>query len=233
MMQVKMPDELFDVIKSIYLDDGKYSFEQVFPLFSKYSRDLDARWIDMFFGDCLYPLELHYDHWKAYFGKLSDLLEREKQLLESHSNGLIPDNLPALECGSYLSYQQRLIIFFATLCFYRNDIAGFKRYGTRMLLDSEENVKTYIDSLNGVNREKRSLSGMENPLIFFSSQRPFDSPCMKMIPVYLEEYVGFLHTLDLSTAYATEMGTRLLEEADMRLERAKEDCKEGITNGKT
>lgn len=219
-------DELSIMLKSLYLDEGKYDYTDIFQRFSEFENDCLVERVDQFVADCFFPLEVYNEQWHTYSKDIRNLLDREEAKLsemERYSDCSMRDYIKP---DSVCAYRQRLDIFYAALCFYEKDVTRFQFFGRRMLEDSKDNIQACFVAPGDCARERVLPSGWQNPLVFFCSQRPSNNACLDYLPLLLEEYIGFLNTVSVNNAADTERWVLLHEEAEMRLERATEDVEE-------
>lgn len=214
-----IPSELLEYYRSLFFYDGKYSALDVCRWLLEHRDKVEPEWIDVFFADCMFPLEISYDVWRNADDRrrLRELLELEETLLGSVSEEQLSGKEAIENYDSSSGYRQRLNIFFAASCFYGKDTESFRVYANRMLEDSEANILAYFVQLEETGKAMHLLPDWMNPLMYFSRQVLFDSPCLYVLKTVLEQYEGFLSTLSFSCATAVEKGALLIEEAERRI----------------
>ena len=82
-----IPSELLECYRSLFFNDGKYSAQDVCRKLLEHRDEVKPEWIDFFFADCMFPLEISYDVWRNADDRrrLRELLELEETLLGSVS----------------------------------------------------------------------------------------------------------------------------------------------------
>ena len=80
------PQKFRDICTSVYMEDEKYDITDGIEYLKKYAKAdgyssdktnaaAYVRWIDKFFGECMFPLELHDDDWERFVSDIVFLLE--------------------------------------------------------------------------------------------------------------------------------------------------------------
>ena len=144
-----IPSELLEYYRSLFFYDGKHSALDVCRWLLEHRDKVEPEWIDFFFADCMFPLEISYDVWRNADDRrrLRELLELEETLLGSVSEEQLSGKEAIENYDSSSGYRQRLNIFFAASCFYGKDTESFRVYANRMLEDSEANILAYFVQL--------------------------------------------------------------------------------------